>query len=150
MSCASYVDLPPRAVGGVENPIRADLPEGQRLYLKKLRTPEGAKVRYEYLDAILGPEGRVLDRFRVDNPAYARAKRSFFQELFDHLRTDPKIPLSFRIYLDMYHPGVNDTRTPPGFRLLESKAAGPDPKISNGGAKADTKGGVKDAKGSRR
>lgn len=124
-ACVSYVDFPPGAVGGVDNPIRCDRPEGERQYLKKLRTPGGATVSYEYLDAILGPEGRVLDRFSIENPAHKRARRYFWTELVDQLRTHPHLPRAFRVYFDMYHPGVRDERNPRGFVLFgATKSAG--------------------------
>ena len=123
--CAGYVDVAPKAIGGVENPILCHLPEGERFYLKKLRTPDGGRVHFEYLDAVLGPEGRVLDRFSVANPAHIKSRRSLWAEFLDLLRTDPLLPRAFRIYLDMYHPGVEDGRVPSGFTAVPVAPASP-------------------------
>lgn len=115
LSCASFVDLPPRAKGGVENPVLVSLPEGERAYLRRLRGPDQKPAEFRYLDAILGPTGVVLDRYRLENPAWSAPGRSWWDRFKDSLVREPEVPVAFRIYMNMYHQGEPDRLAPPGF-----------------------------------
>ena len=102
------------------NPVRCDMPAGQRAYLKLLRAPDGERVQYEYVDSIMGPEDVILDRFLLRNPAYDSQARSVFELLLDALRPDPDAPRWFRIYMNMYNPGVLDREPVPGFEMMRA------------------------------
>ncbi len=118
-SCTTFVDIKGRQKGSVDNPVLCDRPEGEREYLKRLRSPEGDPVSYEWLDAVLGPQGHVLDRFRILNPARKNDTRSIGTKFLDLFREEPKLPPAFRIYMDMYRAGQRDKEAVPGFILLE-------------------------------
>ena len=159
-ACVSFVDLPPRAKGGVENPVLCDSPECQRNYLRRLRPPQKrgnekrsdesrlAKNRvdenflyYEYSDVILGPKGKLLDRFIINNPLDGSSEdpRGPWDVFMDLFRDTPLVPPAFRIYMDMYNPGVMDTKPVKGFRLIELKDALEKPgKSQPGGGKSQT------------
>jgi len=97
------------------------MPQGERRYLTILRGPEGEEVKYEFLDSVPGPRGRVLDRFRIENPASKKDKRGPFAQLSDLMATFPEIPLAFRIYMDLYNPGVLDKEPVPGYSFNSPK-----------------------------
>jgi hypothetical protein len=117
MFCRTYVDIQPPAKGSVENPVLCDQPEGQRRYLRLMRGPDGSPVKFEYLDAVQGPGGHILDRFKVENPARKTDKRSMFSQLWDYIASDPEVPVYFRIYMDLYNPGKLDTEAVPGYKV---------------------------------
>jgi hypothetical protein len=87
--------------------------------LNLLRGKEGEEVTYEYLDSVAGPKGRILDRFRVENPLRKKDKRNPLSQLMDYV-SDPVVPIYYRIYMDLYHPGKEDPEPIPGFRLGEA------------------------------
>lgn len=117
--CTTFTEMTPPAKGSVLNPVRCDMPMGQREYLKRLRTKKGDKVDYEYLDSVMGPDGHILDRFLIANPDSAHDDRSPFEIIADEMREKPKLPRKFRIYMDMYRPGERDDEPIPGFSLLK-------------------------------
>lgn len=119
-ACVSYVDVAPDRPGGVNAPVACASAEDQRGYLKRLRSPErpGERLDYEYLDAVLGPEDAVLDRFRVENPA--PDERGPFAVLFDLFRFTPDYPPAYRVYMSMYGSDpLCGTTAPPGYELLQ-------------------------------
>ncbi len=118
--CVSYVDVAPDRPGGVNAPVRCASAEDQRGYLKRLRSSERPDERldYEYLDAVLGPEDVVLDRFRVENPL--PDERGPFAVLFDLFRFEPDYAPAYRVYLSMYGDDpLCGTEAPPGYELLQ-------------------------------
>lgn len=116
-NCKAFVELVPPAKGSVENPVLCDMPAGQRRYLNLMRGKDGSEISYEYFDSVPGPKGRVLDRFLVENPLRKLDQRGVFAQLFDYLIADPVVPPYFRIYMDLYNPGVLDTEPVPGYVL---------------------------------
>lgn len=116
-SCASYVDIKSPAKGSVDNPVLCDMPLGQQVYLRRLQGPKGEKIQYEYLDAVIGPKGKVLDRFAISNPTYESSRRNIIDIIADFFRKTPLLPAEFRIYMDMYNPGVLDPVPVPGYQL---------------------------------
>lgn len=119
--CQTYVDVRAGAKGSVENPVLCDQPEGQRRYLNLLRGPDNERIEYDYLDSVPGPEGRILDRFQLENPARKTDTRGVFAKLLDYLISNPVVPVHFRIYMDFYHPGKIDLEPVPGYKLAESQ-----------------------------
>lgn len=112
------VPIHPPFKGSVENPVKADMPSGQRRYLKLLRTEEGEEIQFEYEDSVLGLDGTILDRFKVRNPAADKDNRNPWAQFVDLFKDEPEVPSYFRIYMDMYHPGILDNEPIPGFTLL--------------------------------
>ena len=115
--CATPVDLRSPAKGSPENPVRCDGPEGERIYLRQLRDDSGKKIKYKYLDSVMGGEGKILDRFELENPAFANQQRGIFESFLGLFRTDPDKPSTYRIYMDMYNPGYFDKEPVRGFQL---------------------------------
>ncbi len=119
-SCHTYTDVTAGSKGSLENPVLCDQPAGQRRYLNLLRGKEGEEVTYEYMDSVAGPAGRILDRFRVENPVRRKDTRNPLSQLLDYV-SDPVVPIYYRIYMDLYHPGHEDNEPVPGFVLGEVK-----------------------------
>lgn len=115
--CATYKAIEPPGRGSVLNPVRCDGPEGERSYLKRLRGPNDELVEYKYIDSILGPEGRILDIFSISNPAAGR-RGDVMKAVGEAIVSDPEQPPAYRIYMDMYHPGVFDSEPIPGYKLI--------------------------------
>jgi len=120
-SCQTYTDVRAGSKGSLENPVLCDQPAGQRRYLNLLRGKENEPVQYEYLDSVPGPQGRILDRFAIENPERKKDKRSPISKALDYLRTDPEVPIYFRIYMDLYHPGKEDKEPVAGYKIGESE-----------------------------
>lgn len=111
-ACATAREVEGKGKGSVLNPVIADMPHGQREYLKRLRSKNGERVPYRFEDSVLGPEGRILDRFILDVPEHFLRGGSFLDSMFGSDR-------QLRIYMDMYHPGKRDLESVPGFDLVK-------------------------------
>lgn len=86
-------------LGSDKNPVRADMPRGQRAYLARLRCPDGAAPTFERVGSMgMSPYGGVVDGYEV---VCAGAK-----------------PTATLIYIDMYHPGHVEPNAPPGFTIV--------------------------------
>ncbi len=99
MSCASAsrVEQQGRPLGTFENPVRCDMPRGERAYLNRLRCKDGATPIYERMGSYgRGPYGNILDGYEV--------------KCGDQ---------GFEIFMDMYHTGFVETNTVPGFSIIE-------------------------------
>lgn len=85
-------------LGSEDNPVRADMPVGQRAYLGRLRCPDGAPPEVKRL-GLSGktPFGSLVDRFDV------RCAGSFPQRTVLHI--------------DMYHPANQEPLPPSGFTV---------------------------------
>jgi hypothetical protein len=111
-SCATaFKDIEPPAKGSVLNPVKCDMPEGERRYLKRLLTTDNRPVEYEYYDSVIGADGKILDRFMLKNPLHGIEDSSGAS----------KGPGSFRIYMDLYHRDTVDTEPIPGFKFYEGE-----------------------------
>lgn len=84
-------------LGSRENPVRVNMPPGERGYLWKLRCPDGQRPRFERAGSVgIGPYGNILDLYPV--------------------RCNGQEPVE--VYMDMYFP-ENETRPLPGFTIVE-------------------------------
>lgn len=84
-------------LGSRENPIRVNMPPGERRYLSKLRCPDGEQPQFERAGSVgIGPYGNILDLYPV--------------------RCNGQEPVE--VYMDMYFP-ENETRPVPGFTIVE-------------------------------
>lgn len=81
-------------LGSRENPIRVNMPEGQRAYLDSLRCADGTAPAYQRLGNF-GPGiyGSIIDGYEVRCPGIEPAT----------------------LIMDMYHPDHVETGSPPGF-----------------------------------
>jgi hypothetical protein len=87
-------------LGSGKNPVRVDMPEGQRAYLSKLRCENGEAPKFERGGSVgEAPFGSIVDVYEVDCGASAPGKVA--------------------IYLDMYHSGHTETRAVPGFSIIQ-------------------------------
>ncbi|WP_299321405.1 hypothetical protein [Parasphingopyxis sp.] len=93
-------DADARPLGSRENPVRADMPQGQRAYLDRLRCENGLPPRYNRAGNFgPGPFGSIIDGYEVACPNSA--------------------PETMMIFMDMYHSGYRETATVPGFAITE-------------------------------
>jgi hypothetical protein len=84
-------------LGSEQNPIRADMPEGQRAYLERLRCSDGNAPAFERGGNVgLGPYGKIVDVYNV--------------------KCLTGQPATASVYIDMYHNHVED-RPVPGFTI---------------------------------
>ncbi len=93
-------------LGSRENPVRVNMPPGQRAYLDRLRCSNGARPAYGRVGNF-GPGiyGSIIDGYRVICP-------------------DGGAPAESMIYMDMYHPEHYETAPVPGFTIT-GRAAQP-------------------------
>jgi hypothetical protein len=86
-------------LGSQENPVRADMPGGQRAYLGRLRCADGNRPTYSRVGSFgAGVYGRIIDGYEV-------------------LCKD-SAPEKSMIFMDMYHPGHKEAAAVPGFTII--------------------------------
>ena len=85
-------------LGSQENPVRVSMPQGERAYLARLRCGDGAAPAFQRAGSF-GPGvfGSIIDGYEVACAA-----------------GEPKPGM---IFMDMYHPGHDETAAPAGFTL---------------------------------
>ena len=84
--------------GSAENPIRVNMPPGERDYLSRLRCADGRTPTFQRVGSMgIGPYGQVIDGYQVDCPGSA--------------------PASSLLHMDMYHPTHVETEAPQGFTI---------------------------------
>jgi hypothetical protein len=84
-------------LGSEQNPVRANMPTGERAYLERLRCSDGNAPTYERSGSVgEGPYGMIMDVYQVECLSGQPPKAS--------------------IYMDMYHDHVED-RPVPGFTI---------------------------------
>lgn len=85
-------------LGSKENPVRADMPAGQRAYLNRLRCADGARPTYSRVGSFgAGVYGRIIDGYEV--------------------LCEDSTPETSMIYMDMYHPGHKEAAAVAGFDI---------------------------------
>jgi len=85
-------------LGSRDNPVRVNMPEGERGYLGRLRCANDAAPSFSRTGSFgPGPFGSILDGYDV-------------------LCADSE-PARSMLFLDMYHPEHDETVAPPGFTL---------------------------------
>lgn len=87
------------ALGSQQNPIRVNMPAGEREYLSRLRCSDGAAPRFVRMgNAGVGVFGNIVDVYDV---------RCLGGE-----------PRQSEIWMDMYFPNHHETAAPPGFAIV--------------------------------
>ncbi len=88
-------EIAKHTLGSMGNPVRADMPAGERTYLNRLICiNDNRKPSFERIGSFgMGPYGHIIDGYDVKC----------------------KSVKSVTIYMDMYHPGFIEERTVPGF-----------------------------------
>lgn len=95
-------DASSHPLGSRENPVRVNMPEGQRGYLARLRCADGRAPEFMRVGSYgAGPFGSIIDGYDV--------------------RCVDAEPARSMIFMDMYHPNHDERAPPPGFTL----SAGP-------------------------
>lgn len=85
-------------LGNEKNPIRVNMPEGQRAYLARLRCSDGKAPSYQREGSIgAGPFGSIVDVYNVD--------------------CGEALPGKVSVYLDMYHPEHEENRPVSSFTI---------------------------------
>ena len=83
-------------LGADTNPVRCDMPLGQRAYLSRLRGPDGRPPQFHRVGSFApGPYGNILDGYSVTSGTN-----------------------TVMIFMDMYHPGFIETNAVPGFTIV--------------------------------
>jgi len=86
-------------LGTEKNPVRAEMPPGQRAYLNRLRCSNGVAPKYERAGNLgAGAFGSIVD-------AYV-------------LRCDGGAPAESTVIMDMYFPGYVETKPVDGFTIV--------------------------------
>jgi len=98
LSAAGGAVAPSANLGTNANPIRVDMPAGERAYLQRLRCSDGAAPAFERLGSAGGArDGHILDIYVVHCAAGE--------------------PRTAQLWMDMYHPAHDETGAPAGFTL---------------------------------
>jgi hypothetical protein len=85
-------------LGSKENPIRSDMPAGERAYLERLRCSDGNAPAFERAGSVgTGPYGGILDLY--------------------NLRCLSGQPATSSVYVDMYHSNYAEDEPVPGFTI---------------------------------
>jgi len=95
---AAVKDAAVHPIGSEQNPVRAEMPQGQRAYLGRLRCANGQPPTYQRAGNV-GPGvfGSIVDLYVT--------------------HCEGSTPAQAEIYMDMYFPGHVEQRTVPGFLL---------------------------------
>ncbi len=94
-----YEEIAKHALGKEGNPVRCEMPSGERAYLERLRCTNGKRPQHHRAGSTgVGPYGNVLDLYEVK---CGGAKAT-------------------SIYMDMYHPGYVEALAVNGFTIVEA------------------------------
>lgn len=86
-------------LGSARNPVRAEMPQGQRAYLARLRCSDGERPQFERIGSYgFGAYGQIVDGYRVV--------------------CDGSDPAEVTIIMDMYHPGHQENQAVPEFTIV--------------------------------
>jgi hypothetical protein len=85
-------------LGSKENPVRAEMPQGQRAYLGRLRCADGKAPAYRRVGNFgIGVYERIIDGYEVV--------------------CEGGTPDKSMVFMDMYHPGHKEAAAVPGFTI---------------------------------
>lgn len=85
-------------LGSRENPVRAEMPSGQRAYLSRLRCSDGSRPAFQRVGNFgVGVFGRIIDGYQV----VCRGSE----------------PAETMVFMDMYHPGYIENEPVEGFTI---------------------------------
>jgi hypothetical protein len=89
-------------LGSKENPVRCNMPRGERAYLNRLRCADGKAPAYHRIGSFgLGPYGNIIDGYNV--------------------KCEDKDPVT--VFMDMYHEHV-EKEPVPGFTIVNDETKG--------------------------
>ena len=88
-------------LGSRNNPVRSEMPMGERAYLQRLRCSDDQAPSFNRDGSYgVGVYGNIIDGYTVDCGAAA--------------------PGRVEVFMDMYHPGYVEERPVPGFTIIPS------------------------------
>lgn len=91
--------LADKPLGSAHNPVRADMPAGQRAYLSRLRCANGRGPAFERIGSFgAGPYGSIIDGYSVTCAGSS--------------------PTEAVVHMDMYHSGHVEAAAVPGFTIV--------------------------------
>ena len=86
-------------LGSQKNPVRAQMPQGQRAYLSRLRCADLSRPSYVREGSFgVGVYGNIIDAYEVT--------------------CEDSGPAKVRVFMDMYHAGFVETNAIPGFGIV--------------------------------
>jgi hypothetical protein len=89
-------------LGSKENPVRCNMPRGERAYLNRLRCADNKAPAYHRIGSFgLGPYGNIIDGYNV--------------------KCEDKDPVT--VFMDMYHDHV-EKEAVPGFTIVNDEPKG--------------------------
>lgn len=101
LSSAEQAAVDRLPLGSEGNPVRAQMPAGEREYLSRLRCPDGTPPTFERLGSVgLSPYGAIMDVYSVQCGTAAPVE----------------------VYIDMYHAGYIEKRPVEGFSISSDGA----------------------------
>ena len=91
--------LADKPLGSAQNPVRADMPAGQRGYLARLRCANGRAPAFNRIGSMGdGPYGSIMDAYSVTCAGSS--------------------PAESVVHMDMYHAGHSEAAAVPGFTIV--------------------------------
>lgn len=91
--------LASKPLGSADNPVRANMPEGQRAYLSRLRCADGRAPAFQRMGSYgAGPYGSIIDGYEVLCAGSSPARSE--------------------IFIDMYHATHVEAAPVPGFTIV--------------------------------
>ncbi|MFN3669309.1 MAG: hypothetical protein ACK4VY_08385 [Brevundimonas sp.] len=91
--------LATKPLGSAQNPVRADMPAGQRAYLSRLRCANGRAPTFDRQGSMgAGPYGSIIDAYAVTCAGSS--------------------PATAVVHMDMYHAGHVEAAAVPGFTIV--------------------------------
>lgn len=91
--------LADKPLGSDRNPVRADMPAGQRAYLARLRCANGRAPTFNRIGSMgAGPYGSIMDAYSVICAGSS--------------------PAESVVHMDMYHAGHVEAAAVPGFTIV--------------------------------
>jgi hypothetical protein len=98
-SACATIDEAAHPLGTRENPVKANMPPGERAYLDRLRCADGKAPAYSRVGSFGdSPYGNIMDGYEVI--------------------CQGSEPATSLIFIDMYFPGHVETRAVPGFTIV--------------------------------
>lgn len=84
--------LASKPLGSAQNPVRANMPEGQRAYLSRLRCADGRAPTFQRMGSFgAGPYGSIIDGYEVLCTGSSPARTEIFLDMYhaSHVEAAP-------------------------------------------------------------
>jgi len=98
-SACATIDEARYPLGARENPVKSEMPSGERAYLERLRCASGKAPTYSRVGSFgEGPYGNIIDGYSV--------------------KCEGSEPADTVVFMDMYFRGFVEARAVPGFTIV--------------------------------